>query len=105
MVGIDWLFDSWNNGKKADEDQYLLGQPAPKLKDTESKKRARSETPPQNEGSTAEEEKPLAKKLKDEPKANSKPLNIPVDEYCPLARQLFEDMACSCGRLIHVRQS
>jgi hypothetical protein len=105
VVGIDWLFDSWNKGKKADEDQYLLGQPAPKPKDIESKKRARSETPPENEDSTAEEEKPLAKKLKDEPKTNSKPLNIPVDEYCPLARQLFEDMAYSYGRLIEGRQS
>jgi hypothetical protein len=88
--------------KKADEDDYMLGRPTTKPNGTKSKKRSRAETPPQDEKSAPsdeeerppakkqkdKEEKPPVKKQKDEEVKASKPLNIPVDEDCPLASKL-----------------
>lgn len=95
IIEVSWLLDSFDASKQADEDDYILSPSVSKAKDKNGKKRARSETPPEDEASPSaeENEKLPAKKQKDEEIPTSKPLHIPVDDECPLAGWLSDNVA------------
>ena len=96
IIEVSWLLDSLDASKLADENKYILKPSSSTVKDKNDKKRARSETPSEDDASISKEdkEKPPAKKQKDEQKdeqiTTSKPLHIPVDPECPLAGRLFD---------------
>ena len=95
IIEVSWLLDSFDASKLADETKYILKPSSSTGQDKNGKKRARSETPSEDEASSSKEDqdKPPAKKQKDEQEderedeqiTTSKSLHVPVDTECPLA--------------------
>ena len=97
IVSLDWLLESVEEGKMLDEAQYsftikAMDKSAPSSQSNGGKKRARVETPEDNNAQQTaspvsdEAEQPPMKRQKDGQKAKSgSALTIPVDEGCNLA--------------------
>ena len=100
IVTLDWLLDSIDAKKKADELSYfMVDADSAALKDEDKgKKRSRNgkdkAVSPESE---EEEQQPPAKKQKDGQTAKSRSLNIPVDEGCNLQRTRLKK--CVHGKL------
>ncbi|PYH40704.1 putative poly(ADP)-ribose polymerase PARP [Aspergillus saccharolyticus JOP 1030-1] len=92
IVSLDWLLDSETAGKRLAEKDFLLGtadskgQSDGEADEGTKKKRTLEQALGVNEDGTS-------KKLKNAQKAGTKPLNIPVDDECPLrgSHQVYID--------------
>lgn len=80
IVSLDWLLDSQNAKKKAPEKKYTMIQGGQDTSPAPS--RAAANVDKKRTGPSNADEEPPAKKLREEPAAEKKILNIPVDEGC-----------------------